>query len=145
MLVLSRRLNEKLVFPAFQTSVEVTAIHPGGVRLGVEAPPEVCVLTEEAAAREVRGSAAPTDRPPTLLQIDQLVQKRLEIARLGLTELRRRVRRGDEFDAEAILDQLDEDLHLLQRRVRREAGKAMPPPRRRTRARAGGRLPRRPR
>jgi hypothetical protein len=57
--------------------------------------------------------------------LDQLVQKRLEIARLGLTEARTSLDAGLEFDAEVILRKIDEDLHMLQRRLRREVGKVV--------------------
>jgi len=47
MLVLSRRLNEKVVFPALGVTVQVVSVKPGVVRLGIEAPSEVRVLREE--------------------------------------------------------------------------------------------------
>ena len=55
--------------------------------------------------------------------LDQLVQKRLAIVRMGVTEVRTRLDAGLEFDAEVILRKIDEDLHMLQRRLRREVGK----------------------
>ena len=57
--------------------------------------------------------------------LDQLVQKRLEIVRLGVTEARTSLDAGLEFDAEVILRKIDEDLHMLQRRLRREVGKVV--------------------
>ena len=146
MLVLTRRPHETIVFPAFHTTVHVVSAQPHAVRLGVEAPPEVRVLTGEAAERGVRPAAAPTptDPPASLVQLDQLVQKRLDIARLGLTELRRRLDCGQEDDAEIIRKKIDEDLNMLQRRVRREVEKAAPRPIavRRVEVHAGPRLPR---
>ena len=47
MLVLSRRRNEKIVLPHLGITVQVVAIKPGVVRLGIEAPPEVAVCREE--------------------------------------------------------------------------------------------------
>ena len=47
MLVLSRRPNEKVLFPSINASVQVVAIKPGVVRLGIEAPAEVVVFREE--------------------------------------------------------------------------------------------------
>jgi sRNA-binding carbon storage regulator CsrA len=144
MLVLTRRLFEKIVFPGFHTSVQVTALHPGGVRLGVDAPPDVRVLTEEAAARGVRSPDA--EDTPTLLQVNCLLQNRLEIARLGLGELRSRVRAGERAAAEVLLDKLDEDLGLLQRRMYSTVERATPRrPRRTSRPRREDRLPRLPR
>ena len=145
MLVLTRRPHETIVFPAFQTTVHVVSAQPHAVRLGVEAPPEVRVLTGEAAERGVRPTAEPAaSEPPSLVQLDQLVQKRLDVARLGLTELRRRLDCGQEDDAEIIRTKIDEDLKMLQQRVRREVEKAAPRPIsiRRVEVHAGPRLPR---
>ena len=55
MLVLGRRLNEKLVFPSFGATVQVVAIHGSLVRLGVEAPAQVVVLREELCRAEAPG------------------------------------------------------------------------------------------
>jgi len=47
MLVLSRKPNEKIVFPAIHTSVQIVAIKPGVVRVGIDAPPDIAVFREE--------------------------------------------------------------------------------------------------
>ncbi len=47
MLVLSRRLNEKILFAGMSVSVEVVAIKPGAVRLGIEAPRDVPIYRQE--------------------------------------------------------------------------------------------------
>jgi len=59
MLVLSRRLNEKIVFPGTQISVQVVAIRPGSVRLGIEAPRSVTVLREELPDRTTEWGPSP--------------------------------------------------------------------------------------
>src|SRR5258708_29524678 len=51
MLVLSRKLKEKIVLPTFSTITQVLEIKPGTVRLGIEAPPEVTILREEVPNR----------------------------------------------------------------------------------------------
>src|SRR5262249_53679106 len=51
MLVLSRRLNEKVLFPTLNTAVQVVSIKGGSVRLGIEAPPEVTILRAELQDR----------------------------------------------------------------------------------------------
>jgi carbon storage regulator CsrA len=56
-LVLSRRLNEKILFPATHTSIQVVSIKPGVVRLGIEAPPDVTVLREEIHDRVAQWQA----------------------------------------------------------------------------------------
>ena len=126
MLVLSSRVHEKIVLPGLHTSIEVVAIQPGSVRLGIEAPEEVRILRQALPDRVAEWGPDPAaeDQPPTLLQISQLLDRRLEIAHKGLAELRSRLRRGE--DAEIILDKLDEDLHLLRRRLVREVEKTAP-------------------
>jgi carbon storage regulator CsrA len=47
MLVLSRRRKEKIILPGLNVTIQVVAIKPGVVRLGIEAPSEVAVLREE--------------------------------------------------------------------------------------------------
>jgi carbon storage regulator len=47
MLVLSRRVNETVVFPGLGITVRVVRIKGGAVRLGIETPRGVAVLREE--------------------------------------------------------------------------------------------------
>jgi carbon storage regulator CsrA len=129
MLVLSSRVREKIVFPAFRTAIQVVAVQAGVVRLGIEAPEEVRVLREALPDREAEWGPPPEAfAEPTPLRLNQLVDRRLEVARRGLRELRQRLRAGHAADAETILEKLDEDLHLLRRRVSREAEQAPPCP-----------------
>lgn len=59
MLVLSRRLNEKLLIPCVRTAVQVLSIQGGQVRLGVDAPADVAVFREEIYKGDADG--APLD------------------------------------------------------------------------------------
>jgi carbon storage regulator CsrA len=124
MLVLSRRLNEKILFPGFDTTVKVVDIRSGIVRLGIEAPAEVRVLREEIPDRVAEWGPEPepefTENPPTLIRLNQMLKKRLEITRLGLCEFHAHVRAGHDEDADRTLASLNEDLDMLQRRVQRE-------------------------
>ena len=52
MLVLSRRVNERLLIPCVRAAIQVIAAGPGSVRLGIEAPPHVKILREELAPPE---------------------------------------------------------------------------------------------
>jgi carbon storage regulator len=54
MLVLTRRLHEKILLPGFNTAIQIIAIQSGSVRIGVEAPADVKVLREEVANEEFR-------------------------------------------------------------------------------------------
>jgi hypothetical protein len=57
---------------------------------------------------------------PSVPRVEQLVRKRLEIARLGLAEARRYLGEGRPSDADVIMAKVDEDLALLRRRLRTE-------------------------
>jgi carbon storage regulator CsrA len=118
MIVLSSRQHDKIAFPDFDTTVEIVALQSGTVRLGIDAPENVRVLRDNLPERH--GSA-----PATLHQLEKLVAKRLEITRQGLDELRQHLAEGLSENAEAILERIDEDLHLLRRRVRRELEQMM--------------------
>src|SRR6266852_1668458 len=47
MLVLSRRLNEKIVIPGLNLTIQVVAIKPGVVRIGIQAPPDIPIVRDE--------------------------------------------------------------------------------------------------
>jgi carbon storage regulator len=51
MLVLSRRVGEAIVLPGLHLTLRVLAVKGGGVRLGIQAPPEVRVFREEVLTR----------------------------------------------------------------------------------------------
>jgi carbon storage regulator len=51
MLVLSRKLGEKVVVPDCQLAITVLGIEGGRVRLGIAAPQEVSVFREEVWKR----------------------------------------------------------------------------------------------
>jgi carbon storage regulator CsrA len=50
-LVLSRRLGEKIVLPSLGITVQVVAIKGNVVRLGISAPDDVTVLRQEVLER----------------------------------------------------------------------------------------------
>ena len=58
MLVLSRKLKEKLILPTMNTTIQVVDIKKGVVRLGIDAPPDITVLREELRDRIAEWSAA---------------------------------------------------------------------------------------
>jgi len=64
MLVLTRRVNEKVVLPSLGVTVQVLSARNGVVRLGVAAPAEVKVLREELLPRPppAVGVTSPTRR-----------------------------------------------------------------------------------
>jgi hypothetical protein len=65
---------------------------------------------------------------PALLPFKQLVDRRLAIAQKGLAEARQHLAAGQAGDADMVLEKVDEDLHLLRRRLDSAAETATPGP-----------------
>jgi carbon storage regulator len=63
MLVLSRRLNEKVVLPNLDVTITVVAIKGGTVRIGIEAPPDVRIVREELLAQDREAGHLPGREP----------------------------------------------------------------------------------
>ncbi len=134
MLVLSRNLNEKVLFPGFNTAVQVLSVKGGKVRLGIEAPPAVTVLREELQnvpekTRE-RLARADFDVQAKIRQLNHLLRNRLNVAGLGLALLSRQLEGGLLQEGRATLAKIHEDLDLLRDRleVEIEETKGAPPP-----------------
>jgi carbon storage regulator CsrA len=51
MLVLSRRLGQKVLFPGLNVSIRIVSCKGNSVRIGIDAPPEVLVLRGELSGR----------------------------------------------------------------------------------------------
>lgn len=119
MLVLSRRLNEKVLLPTVGAAIQVLGIKGGCVRLGIQAPPDVVVLREELAGSQAapRPSAA-VDIPAPAIR--DMVQNRLRILAQGLAELRRQLDADQSESAAITLDKLEEDLEMLRHRLEAE-------------------------
>ncbi len=106
MLVLSRRLNQKILLPSINASVEVVAIKGNVVRIGVIAPPDVPVLREELA-----------DAPAAVLSMKSASQTSrpldLKTACAELAALRERFRGVLPPEEAAILQRVETDLREI--------------------------------
>ena len=120
----STRTTDKVHLPDIEATIEVLAIQGRTVRLGVSAPDKVRVVREGRPERKGSWKPEVGEDPATLADIERLMDKRLEIAREGLNEARLVLRAGDVDQASLIMEKVDEDLHLLRRRLRREFEKA---------------------
>jgi carbon storage regulator CsrA len=151
MLVLSRRLNEKVLFPGFNTSVQILDFKGGKARLGIEAPKSVTVLREELQkgpmsmpraadfAEFIRDDAPeqPVSMPSAddalqakIRQMNHLLRNRLNVAGIGLALLTRQLQAGLLQDGQATLDKIYEDFELLRERleIEVEEKKSVAPP-----------------
>jgi carbon storage regulator CsrA len=131
MLVLSRRPNEKVLFPSINTSVEVVSIKGGAVRLGIEAPPEVTILRGELKDRAAEpGATSPLAEPAEsrLRGLRHLLRNRLSVTTVGLGLLRQQARAGLSKELECTIAKIEEDMHLLRQRLESEDATPPPPP-----------------
>ncbi len=119
MLVLSRRLNEKVLFPGLQASVQVVGVKGNVVRLGIEAPPGVRVLREELAesAGLPRGFPTPAGRAAPDPEPDGSVARRLGAACAELAALTNRQRAALPPGEAEVLARIEAHLHALRRRL----------------------------
>jgi carbon storage regulator CsrA len=108
MLVLSRRLNEGIVFPNTGIRVRLVGAKGKAVRLGIEAPPGVAVLREELAPA---GQQAPA--PSGLLP--HALRNRLNLISLGLCRLDLQLQAGQIPEGEATLRQVLRQLESFDR------------------------------
>lgn len=67
MLVLSRKVGERILI-GDKIAVTVVKIGHGGVRIGVEAPPELAVVREELAEELKRAEQALADEAESMLE-----------------------------------------------------------------------------
>ena len=131
MLVLSRRPNEKVLFPSINTAVQVVSITGGVVRLGVEAPPEVTILREELQDRVAEpGATTPLIEPAEsrLRGLRHLLRNRLSVTTVGLGLLRQQARAGLSDELERTIAKIEEDMQLLRQRLEGEAATPAPMP-----------------
>jgi carbon storage regulator CsrA len=110
MLVLSRRLNERIVLPALHTAIQVVAVKHGLVRLGIDAPPNVAVYREEL----LPAAETPLLPATALPETQPLIRARLQSALAGVAALRRQLQTGQAADVETSLNQLEQELRAVQ-------------------------------
>jgi carbon storage regulator CsrA len=123
MLVISRRLHEKVLFPSINVSVEVVGTKPGVVRLGIEAPPDVAIFRQEVLDR-IQGQEAgepPIIKPSAMSPLDQMVHRirnRLNIATIGLALLRRQMDAGvNRLGLETTLEKVEQEIQALKEQL----------------------------
>lgn len=127
MLVLSRRPNERIVFPGLNVAVQVVSVKSSVVRLGIEAPEDVTICREEVLGKFAAGE--PAAAPPSREE-RHAVQNRLNALNIGLTLLREQVNAGMTASCLETVDKLREEYEHLRRQLERNTPAAAPPARR---------------
>jgi carbon storage regulator CsrA len=131
MLVLSRRLDETIVFPGINATVRVLEIRKGNVRLGIDAPAEVNILRGELPDKKAEWGTAAKEADVTAnakktSEADEMLDNDLRDANMLLGIARLQLRVGLPQGAEEALAQASRQLEALRERL----GKApkSPPP-----------------
>jgi carbon storage regulator CsrA len=122
MLVLSRRVNQKIVFPTLQTSIELLEVRGQTARLGITAPRDVPVAREEilsgASTRQApcgdHSAAQEAEQP--LRELRHLARNQLHTWSLGLALLRGQWDTGAWDDLESTLERLESELNASRSR-----------------------------
>lgn len=111
MLVLSRRENDKIMFPHLGITVEILRIAGRSVRLGVQAPASVRVLRHELAQEaDLASLAAPEGLPMS----NHRLCNRLNKAALGLALVQKQLELGRAADADATLERVLAEFQSLE-------------------------------
>jgi carbon storage regulator CsrA len=123
MLVLARQLNERIVMPTVPATIEVVAIKPNGVRLGIEAPMDVTILREEVLRRGGVPSGSllaqsESDAEVRLGRIKHLLGNRLQGVALGLDLIRQQIDDSGTAELRSLLQRIDTELRLIDEQVR---------------------------
>ncbi len=132
MLVLTRRENEKIVFPEVGITVEVVSISGSRARLGVDAPAEVRILRHEIAEKELAEmplTFAIKNRPQLKAIAKQTqasnpshaVRNHLNSTSIAAQLLRRQLDMGMIDDAEATVQTLLSELSALNTEITQPA------------------------
>lgn len=106
MLVLSRRENDKIVFPNLGITVEVLRVAGRSVRLGVKAPSQVRVLRHELAGDEAEGLDAVAAAVTPGRLSDHELRNRLNKATLGLSLVQQYLDMGHATAADTELERV---------------------------------------
>jgi len=123
MLVLTRRLKERIVFPSIPAEIQVLGIKGGQVRLGIEAPPQISVVREELTDRPENENVAETSwsaSPESSQEFVHRLRNRLNDVGLNLAILRQRVRQDQAESADLIIDRIEEELRRLRQELEEE-------------------------
>jgi len=133
MLVLARRLHERILFPDFQATVEVVAIKSSVVRLGINALPHVKVLREELQAQAAKSepfqiSLGDPAVMPNSRELRHFLRGQLNATGLALELLHEQLLAGQSEQAQATLAKFGEDFELLRERLESAGEKVVPQP-----------------
>lgn len=110
MLVLSRKENQRILFPHLGITVEVLHISGNSVQVGVDAPQNVRVLREEVAARDGVDMQKEVELQR---RARHALRNRLNAATLALHVLQKQIDAGDFDQAQSTLEHTLDEFNTL--------------------------------
>ncbi len=119
MLVLSRRVDQKVTFPGLGITVQILGVKGSNVKIGIDAPLEIRVIREELADQEpVAKPQATESRPRThVIRLPQVVRhemrNQLHTLSIALHLFKQQIDAGFDDDAETTFERLVEHLEKL--------------------------------
>lgn len=131
MLVLSRKENEKVVFPHLGVTLQVLRVGGGKVRIGIDAPGDVAVLRYEIASREQLAEFS-EKLQHSAGELSHEVRNQLHTALLGLYLAQKQLEQHQDAAAEATIQSIIDSLQGLDH----ELGGHAPPEENRRRRKA---------
>lgn len=114
MLVLTRREEQKIVFPTMGVTVEVLRIRGNVAKIGIEAPAEIPVLREEIAGPE---PFARHQHTGLSREARHALRNRLNASTIALHLLKRQLELGKAADAETTFEKIVSEFTSLEREL----------------------------
>lgn len=114
MLVLTRREEQKIIFPTMGVTVEVLRIRGNVAKIGINAPAEIPVLREEIAGEKPFENVAPA---PLSREARHALRNRLNASTVALHLLKRQIELGRADDAETTFRKILSEFTHLEREL----------------------------
>lgn len=113
MLVLSRKINEKIILPDINATLQIVGVKPGMVRLGFEGPDNVSIFREEIFNQEKweqDQAQREKDLRKMVRRLMHDVRNRLNASTIGIALLRQQLERG-------LLDAIPQTLQRIEQEI----------------------------
>ena len=116
MLVLSRKENEKVLFPNLGIAVQILRVAGGKARLGIEAPHDVTVVRHEIASEDQLAEFAQRLTSSTASN-NHALRNQMHTALLGLCLVQKQLEINRVEDAEVTLNNLIDQMHACEEKL----------------------------
>jgi carbon storage regulator CsrA len=110
-------VNEKILFPGMNVSVQVVSLKSGAVRLGIEAPPEVAIWREELQGGEIAKTLRASSTAQDSLSLKDHLNARLKETSIEVGMARLQLRAGCIQNVAVMLERIHDELQGLRRQL----------------------------